>query len=43
MKVVVDGFPHWDRWKDLQSMGADLMVAKPFNIEGLIDTLQLLG
>ncbi len=43
IKVVVDGFPHWDRWNDLQSMGADLMVAKPYNVEGLIDTLQLLG
>jgi hypothetical protein len=43
IKVVVDGFPHWDRWNDLQSKGADLMVAKPYNIEGLIDTLQLLG
>ena len=43
IKVVMDGFPHWDRWDDLQSMGADLMVGKPYNIEGLIDTLQLLG
>lgn len=43
IKVVVDGFPHWNRWNDLQSKGADLMVAKPYNIEGLIDTLQLLG
>ena len=43
IKVVVDGFPQWDRWNDLQSMGADLMVAKPYNIEGLVDTLHLVS
>jgi hypothetical protein len=43
IKVVVDGFPRWDRWNDLQSKGADLLVAKPYHIEGLIDTLQLVG
>ena len=43
IKVVVDAFPRWHTWSVLQSKGADLVVAKPYDIEGLFDTLKLIG
>lgn len=42
VKVVIDAFPRWHTWRLLHSKGADLMVAKPCSVEGLIDTLKLM-
>ena len=38
--IVADAFPRWDTWKALHECGADLMVAKPFQLPGILDTLE---
>lgn len=38
--IVADAFPRWDTWKKLQAFGADLIVAKPFQMSGILDTLK---
>jgi hypothetical protein len=37
--LVTDGFPRWDHWSLLLESGADLLVAKPFQLTGVFDTL----
>ena len=38
--IVADPFPRWDDWKTLKNCGADLMVAKPFQLPGILDALE---
>ena len=38
--IVADAFPRWDTWKALKECGADLIVAKPFQLPGILDTLE---
>ena len=38
--IVADAFPRWDTWKTLKDCGADLIVAKPFQLPGILDTLE---
>ncbi len=37
--LVAEAFPRWETWNALQDCGADLMVAKPFQFTGIVDTL----
>ena len=37
--VVADPFPRWDDWKTLKQWGADILVAKPFQFAGILDTI----
>ena len=37
--VVAEPFPRWDNWKILKQLGADIIVAKPFQIAGILDTI----
>ncbi len=37
--IAVDAFPRWETWKTLKDCGADLIVAKPFQLPGILDTL----
>ena len=37
--VVVEPFPRWDNWKTLKQLGADIIVAKPFQLAGILDTI----
>jgi hypothetical protein len=41
--IVADAFPRWDTWKALKECGADLIVAKPFQLPGILDTLENSG
>lgn len=38
--IVADAFPRWETWKTLIDCGADLIVAKPFQLPGILDTLE---
>ncbi len=38
--IVADAFPRWDTWKTLKDCGADFIVAKPFQLPGILDTLE---
>jgi hypothetical protein len=40
LKVVVDPFPRWHVWARLRAMGADLLIGKPFDAQGLLDTIE---
>ena len=37
--VVAEPFPRWDNWRTLMQLGADIIVAKPFQIAGILDTI----
>ncbi len=37
--VVPEPFPRWDDWRTLKQMGADIIVAKPFQLAGILDTI----
>lgn len=39
LQIVTDSFPRWQRWHDLNASGADVVIAKPFNLDGLLDTV----
>ena len=38
--LVADAFPRWETWKTLLHLGADIIVAKPFQLTGILDTLR---
>jgi len=40
--VVTESFPRWETWNSLLDSGADLIVAKPFQLTGIYDTLSTL-
>lgn len=37
--LVADAFPRWENWLELKFAGADLLVPKPFQLTGILDTL----
>ena len=37
--LVADAFPRWENWRALMEFGADILVAKPFQFTGILDTL----
>jgi hypothetical protein len=37
--LVADAFPRWENWFNLKQAGADLLVSKPFQLTGILDTL----
>lgn len=37
--LVADAFPRWENWRDLKFAGADILVPKPFQLTGILDTL----
>ena len=37
--LVTDAFPRWENWVRLKRAGADILVAKPFQLTGVLDTL----
>lgn len=37
--VVAEPFPRWDDWRTLKQLGADIIVAKPFQLAGILDTI----
>jgi CheY-like chemotaxis protein len=37
--IVADAFPRWENWLRLKQAGADLVIAKPFLLTGILDTL----
>ena len=39
LQVVPDAFPRWERWSRLQASGADILVAKPYYVDGILDTV----
>ena len=41
--VVADAFPRWENWLDLKQEGADILVGKPFQLTGILDTLVRFG
>ena len=38
--LTTEGFPRWETWNSLRESGADLIVAKPFQMTGIFDTLE---
>lgn len=38
--LVADAFPKWETWLILREAGADILVAKPFQLTGVFDTLR---
>ena len=38
--LVVDAFPRWENWRALMEFGADMMISKPFQFTGILDTIQ---
>lgn len=38
-QIVIDPFPRWERWALLQELGADILVGKPFCLDGILDSL----
>ena len=41
--LVADAFPRWENWQNLNRAGADILVAKPFQLTGILDTLVRFG
>ncbi len=41
--LVADAFPRWENWLDLKQAGADILVGKPFQLTGILDTLVRFG
>jgi hypothetical protein len=41
--LVADAFPRWETWSDLRQAGADILVAKPYQMTGILDTLAHCG
>ena len=41
--LVADAFPRWETWRALLEFGADFMVAKPFQLTGILDTLRAIA
>lgn len=41
--LVADAFPRWENWLDLKRAGADILVPKPFQLTGILDTLVRFG
>ena len=39
LQVVADAFPRWDRWNHLQNAGADILVAKPYFVDGILESV----
>lgn len=37
--LIADAFPRWENWLNLNRAGADILVAKPFQLTGILDTL----
>ena len=37
--VVAEPFPRWDDWRTLKQWGADIIIAKPFQLAGILDTI----
>ena len=37
--LVADAFPRWETWSNLRQAGADILVAKPYQLTGILDTL----
>lgn len=37
--LVAEPFPRWETWNAMRACGADLIVAKPFHLTGIFDTL----
>ncbi len=37
--VVAEPFPRWEDWRILKQWGADIIVAKPFQLAGILDTI----
>jgi len=37
--LVADAFPRWGNWLRLKRAGADILIAKPFQLTGILDTL----
>jgi|GEM_PF-1486983 len=38
--LVADAFPKWETWLSLRVAGADILVAKPYQLTGVFDTLR---
>jgi len=38
--LVADAFPKWETWLSLRESGADILVAKPYQLTGVFDTLR---
>ena len=41
--LVADAFPQWETWSKLKQSGADILVAKPYQLSGVLDTLRNCG
>jgi CheY-like chemotaxis protein len=41
--LVTDAFPRWANWQNLYRSGADILVAKPFQLTGILETLIRFG
>lgn len=41
--LVADAFPRWEIWSILSLAGADILVAKPYQLTGILDTLMNCG
>ncbi|MCY2983879.1 MAG: hypothetical protein NTY15_09605 [Planctomycetota bacterium] len=41
--LVADAFPRWENWVSLNRAGADILVAKPYQLTGILDTLVRFG
>ena len=37
--LVADAFPRWEIWSQLRQAGADILVAKPYQLTGILDSL----
>ncbi len=38
--LVADAFPRWENWRTFMEFGADMMISKPFQFTGILDTIQ---
>jgi hypothetical protein len=41
-QVVADPFPRWQTWERLHESGADLLIGKPYCLDGILDSLLFL-